>query len=138
VVLLTTLRRGPDVAEHDTDKEQPKAAPETEAGLIEKAFLMGMGAAFIAKDKAEELADEMVKRGRMTREESDSFASRLVNQADSAADSAQKTVSEETAKVVKRMGLASKEDLAKLENELTEIKALIASLRPVEGGSSES
>ncbi len=126
------------MAEHDTEKDRPEATSAGEAGLIEKAFLMGMGAAFIAKDKAEELADEMVKRGRMSREESDSFASRLVDQADSAASSAQKTVSEETAKAVKRMGLASKDDVARLENELTEIKALIASLRPVEGGSSES
>lgn len=125
------------MAEHDTDKDQAKA-PEAEAGLVEKAFLMGMGAAFLAKDKAEELADEMVKRGRMTREESDSFAGRLVKQADSAADSAQKTVSEETARAVKRMGLASKDDLARLENELTEIKAMIAAMRPIEGGSSES
>lgn len=125
------------MTEHDTEKGKPKA-PEAEGGLIEKAFLMGMGAAFFAKDKVEELADEMVKRGKMSREESDSFASRLVNQADTAASTAQKTVTEETAKAVGRMGLASKEDLAKLENELTEIKALIASLRPVEGGSAES
>jgi len=135
---MTDLRRGSDVAEHDTEKDQPKATPEGEAGLIEKAFLMGMGAAFLAKEKAEELAEEMVKRGRMSREESDSFASRLVNQADSAASTAQQTVAEETAKVVKRMGLATREDLARLENELTEIKALIASIRPVEGGSGES
>lgn len=126
------------MAEHDTEKDQPKATAEGEAGLIERAFLMGMGAAFLAKDKAEELADEMVSRGRMTREESDSFASRLVNQADSAASSAQKTVSEETAKAVQRMGLASKADLERLENELTEIKALIASMRPAESGSAES
>ncbi|MBE0416400.1 MAG: hypothetical protein IBX63_01365 [Coriobacteriia bacterium] len=126
------------MAGHDTEKDKPTSTPEIDTGLIEKAFLMGLGAAFFAKDKAEELADELVKRGRLTREDSDSFTGRLVDQADSAAASAQKTVSEETAKVVERMGLASKADLARLESELTEIKALIASLRPVEGGSGDS
>lgn len=125
------------MTEHDNDKTQSKT-PHTETGLIEKAFLMGMGAAFMAKDKVEEFADEMVKRGQISREDSDSFTGRLVDQADTAASSAQKTVAEETAKVVHHMGLASREDLKKLEDELTEIKALIASLRPAERGSSES
>ena len=126
------------MTEHETGAERPATTPEVETGLIEKAFLMGMGAAFLAKEKAEELADEFVKRGRMTREESDSFGGRLADQADSAAASAQGVVAEETAKVVKRLGLASKDDIVRIENELTEIKALIASLRPVESGSGES
>ena len=126
------------MAEHDTGNDRPKTAPEADTNIIEKAFLMGLGAAFLAKDKAEELADELVKRGNLKREDTESFTGRLVDQADSASSSAQKTVSEETAKVVGRMGLASKADLERLETELTEIKEMIASLRPVEGGSEES
>lgn len=126
------------MTEHDTGKEQPKKSAATETGLVEKAFLMGLGAAFFAKDKAEELADELVKRGQLTREDSESFTGRLVDQADTAAETAQKTVADEAAKVVNRMGLASKADLERLENELTEIKQLIANLRPAEGGSAES
>jgi polyhydroxyalkanoate synthesis regulator phasin len=130
----TDAEEGPDVTEHDTEKDQPKKSADVETGLVEKAFLMGLGAAFFAKDKAEELADELVQRGKISREDTESFTGRLVDQADSAAGSAQKTVSDETAKVVQRMGLASKADLDRLESELAEIKALIASMKPVEGG----
>lgn len=126
------------MAEHDAEKDTPKSAPDSDTGLIEKAFLMGLGAAFFVKDKAEELADDLVKRGRLTREDSESFTGRIAEQADSATASAQKTVSDEAAKVVQRIGLASKADVDRLEAELTEIKTLIASMRPVEGGSEGS
>jgi|GEM_PF-1202157 len=139
------------VDETNTDPTEPEFVSEAdepatgsagtgaggEIGLVEKAFLMGVGAAMFAKEKAEELADELVKRGQISQEDSQSFAGRLANRADQTASSAQKTVAEETAKVVERMGLASKKDLADVHDELTEIKAMIASLRPVEGGTTE-
>ncbi|MEN6429606.1 MAG: hypothetical protein ABFC80_02005 [Coriobacteriales bacterium] len=101
-------------------------------GLIEKAFLMGVGAALLAKDKAQELADELVKRGKLTREQTDSFVSRMVSRADEASKSVQTSVAKETEKVVETMGLASAKDVEEIREELTEIKSLIASLRPVD------
>lgn len=101
-----------------------------EVGLIEKAFLMGLGTAMYAKDKAEELANEMIERGQMTKEESDSFIGKVAARADEATNSVQKTVAEETEKNVKRMGLVTQADLSALQDELTEIKAMLAALRP--------
>lgn len=130
--------------ENSTEATESQGASESvkaaspEVGLIEKAFLMGVGAAMFAKEKAEELADELVKRGEISRADSESFAGRLATQADQAASGAQKTVAEETAKAVERMGLASKKDLAEVHDELTEIKAMLAALRPDEGGTTES
>jgi polyhydroxyalkanoate synthesis regulator phasin len=111
--------------------------PDSELGLIEKAFLMGVGAAVFAKDKAEELADELVKRGQLSKAESESFVGRMANKADEATSSATRAVAHETAKVVEGMGLASKKDLESVEAELTEIKAMIASLRPSPGDTTE-
>lgn len=116
-----------------TDGSEKTAAPESDLGLIEKAFLVGLGAAVFAKDKAEELADELIRRGQMTKSESEGFVVRLANKADEATSSAGRTVAQESAKVVESMGLASKKDIERLEAELTEIKALIASLRPDAG-----
>ncbi len=127
------------MAEHDTKKDKKPEAPSvSDTTLIEKAFLMGIGAAVFAKDKAEELAEELVRRGRMTQEDSESFVGRITHEAEEATSSAQKAVETETAKVVERMGLASKADLERLEAELSEIRELIASLRPIEGGPSDS
>ncbi len=114
-----------------------KTAVGEDLSLIEKAFLMGVGAAMLAKDKVEELADELVSRGKLTSEQSDTFVNRLVTQADSTTKSVQSTVSREVERAVSGMGLASAKDLDDVRSELTEIKALIASLRPV-GGSEQS
>ncbi len=123
------------MSEHDTTESTgtpsgPDAGPSAETNIIEKAFLMGLGAAFLAKDKAEELADELVKRGTMTRDESGSFVGKVTTQAHDTTASARKTVSEETAKVADGLGLVSKKDFERLEAEMAEIKALIASLKP--------
>lgn len=113
-----------------------KTSAGEDLGLIEKAFLMGVGAAMLAKDKVEELADELVSRGKLTSEQSDTFVNRLVTQADSTTKAVQNTVSREVERAVSGMGLASAKDVADVRSELTEIKALIASLRPV-GGSEQ-
>ncbi len=114
-----------------------KTGADGDLGLIEKAFLMGVGAAMLAKDKVEELADELVRRGKLTSEQSDTFVNRLVTQAESTSRSVENTVTREVERAVSGMGLASAKDLDEVHAELTEIKALIASLRPA-GGSEKS
>ncbi len=113
-----------------SDSEKKSEERGSETGLIEKAFLMGLGATSVAREKAEELAEELIKRGQMTKSESEGFVGRLANKADETTTSLSKTVAKETAKVVEGMGLASRKDIARLEAELTEIKALIAQSRP--------
>ena len=41
--------------------------------LMEKVLLLGVGAASLTKDKVDDLVDELVKRGQMTREEGEVF-----------------------------------------------------------------
>jgi polyhydroxyalkanoate synthesis regulator phasin len=118
-----------------------KAAPamtdeKNEIGLIEKVFLMGVGAASLAKEKTEELAEELVSRGTITREESDTFVSRLLGKAEEAGKTAKSTVERETGKAVSGAGLASAKDVEDIRSELTEIKSLIAALRTQSGAGS--
>jgi polyhydroxyalkanoate synthesis regulator phasin len=109
-------------------EEKPAAGQDT--GLIEKAFLMGIGAAMLAKEKTEELAEELIKRGTLTRDQSESFVNRVATQAEQASRSAKDAVAHETERMVAGVGLASAKDVDDIRAELTEIKALIASLRP--------
>lgn len=99
-------------------------------GLIEKAFLFGVGAASLAKEKAEELAEELIRRGSLTRGEADDFVSKLVVQAKDAGKTAQGSVMRGAEQAISGVGLASAKDIEELRAELTEIKALIATLRP--------
>lgn len=115
--------------------EEP--ASSQDVGLIEKAFLMGLGAAALAKEKAEELAEEMIQRGKLTREQSGNFVSRLVEQAEEAGETAKATAQRQTERAITGVGLASAKDVEEIRAELTEIKAMIASMRPVKESTQE-
>lgn len=117
----------------DEVKSDSTQTPKADAGLIEKAFLLGIGAAMMTRDKVNEFADELVQRGQMSQSDATNLASELASKADTSAASLQKTVAEDTGKAVAALGLASKKDIARLEDQILEIKALLAANRPEPG-----
>lgn len=107
------------------------ATSRGDVGLIERAFLMGIGAAMLAKDRVQEFADELVERGKLTRDEAGSLVNRMYAEADEANRNMQQMVSRETERVMSGMGLASARDIAEIRDELTEIKTMIVAQRPM-------
>lgn len=79
---------------------------------------MGLGAAFLAKDKFEEFVDEMEKRGEMSRSEAKNFLEDAKARARKEEEALNVRIRDELKKVLDGMGLATKEDVA-------EIKALL-------------
>lgn len=79
---------------------------------------MGLGAAFLAKDKFEEFVDEMEKRGEMSRAEAKNFLEDAKARARKEEEALNVRIRDELKKVLDGMGLATKEDVA-------EIKALL-------------
>jgi polyhydroxyalkanoate synthesis regulator phasin len=109
----------------------PSTGASEDVGMIERAFLMGIGAAMLAKDRVQEFADELVSRGKMTRDEAGTLVNRMYAEADQANRTMQDTMSREMERVIDGMGLASAKDIAEIRDELTEIKAMIVSQRPM-------
>lgn len=108
-----------------------------ELGLIEKAFLIGVGAASLAKEKADELAEELIKRGSLTREEADDFVGQLMDDAKEAGRTAQENVSRGAERAISGVGLASAKDVEELRSELAEIRALLEEIRPKAGAAAD-
>lgn len=107
------------------------AAGSSDVGLIERAFLMGIGAAMLAKDRVQELADELVERGKITRDEAGTLVNRMYAEADDANRTMQQTMAREMERVMGGMGLASAKDIAEIREELTEIKSMLVGQRPM-------
>lgn len=103
----------------------------SDVGLIERAFLMGIGAAMLAKDRVQELADELVERGKMNRDEAGTFVNRVYAEADKANSDLQSTVAREVDRVLGGLGVATAKDIASIRDELTEIKSMIVGQRPM-------
>lgn len=107
------------------------ATASSDVGLIERAFLMGIGAAMLAKDRVQEFADELVERGKMTRDEAGTLVNRMYAEADEANKNMQSMISREMERAMGNMGLASAKDIAAIREELTEIKSMIVGQRPM-------
>lgn len=108
-----------------------ETAGTQDVGIVERAFLMGIGAAMLAKDKAQEVADMLIERGSMTRDDSRAFVERLTAEAEEAGRTASQAMGSEAERMAARLGLATARDIESIRAELSAIRAEIASLRPI-------
>ena len=100
------------------------------AGLVERAFLMGLGVMEITRDKVKDLAKELEERGKVSESEAKKVADRISEMATEQQENMRKTVDKESDKLLHATGVATKEDLDALREEIAELKALIASRAP--------
>ncbi len=95
--------------------------------LMRKAFLAGLGAMFLTKEKAEEVAEELVRQGELRREEAKNFTEQLLNKGKEQQTQLQETVSKEVNRWRKEWGLVTKAEMAALEKRMAELEARLAS-----------
>ncbi|HCK99272.1 MAG TPA: hypothetical protein DHW42_04100 [Candidatus Marinimicrobia bacterium] len=86
--------------------------------IIKKIFLAGLGAATLTREKAEDIIEELVKKGELSREEKPGVLNDLLKEADKRKEEARNFISEEVKKVLKTLNIATKEDLDSLEKRL--------------------
>jgi polyhydroxyalkanoate synthesis regulator phasin len=100
------------------------------AGLVENAFLLGVGVLEMTKEKTQGFANELIERGKMSQSEAKKVADQLGTIAEEQRANLRKTVATETEKVMANGGVATKTEVAGLRDEIAELKAMIASLKP--------
>lgn len=97
--------------------------------LIKKAVLTGMGAAFLAKEKIDELAKELIDKGKLSEQEGE----KLILEMRQRADESKETLIKQTDKMVEaalsRMQLARISDLESLQAEIAGLRKEIEALR---------
>ncbi|WP_457605620.1 hypothetical protein [Nitratifractor sp.] len=86
--------------------------------MLKDLMRLGVGSALLAKEKMEEEIKELIEKGRMSKEE----AEKLIEKAKAKGEEQERAIREEIKKALKEvldeMGLATKEDLEKLREEL--------------------
>jgi polyhydroxyalkanoate synthesis regulator phasin len=111
------------------DDKKKNDLPVDFAGIIEDAFLMGIGVAEVTKDKVTELANEMIERGKMSESDAKKVADKINEVAADQQEAIRKTVTRETDKAIKESGVASKEDVDDLKSQVAELKDMIAKMQ---------
>lgn len=94
--------------------------------MIKKAMLLGIGLIGLTKEKAEEIVDDLIKRGEVSREERFKMVDKLLREAEKKEEALTGKINEIVQKTITQVGLASKKDLEAISKRLAEIEKRIA------------
>jgi polyhydroxyalkanoate synthesis regulator phasin len=96
--------------------------------LIERTFLVGVGAAAFTKDRAQELVEEFVRRGQLSSEEGREMVDKLVARSRDEARSAMKKADSSLHGALRDMGLSTKREVEDLEARIRQLEHRISLL----------
>ncbi len=104
--------------------------------LIERTFLVGVGAAAFTKDRVQELVEEFVKRGELSSDEGREMVDKLVARSRDEARSAVKKADSSLQGALRDFGLSTRRDLEDLEMRVRQLEHRLALLErtPADGG----
>ena len=89
---------------------------------IKKAMLLGLGLISLTKEKAEEIDDDLIKRGEVSREEKFKMMDELLREAERKEEELTGKINETVQKTITQIGLVSKKDLEAISERLAEIE----------------
>jgi polyhydroxyalkanoate synthesis regulator phasin len=89
---------------------------------VEEVLLAGLGAVAITRDKAEEIADDLVERGKLTREDARGFVDDLVTSSRSNGRRLTERAAATLAGLFRDLGLATERQHAELELRVAQLE----------------
>lgn len=90
--------------------------------LVKKTMLTGIGLALLAKDEVEELAREVVEKGKMTERDGKKFFDDLQKRYEEVQGKLEERVENTVKEIMKKMDLVTGDDLKALKKEIRELK----------------
>ncbi len=98
---------------------------ETMKDLFKNVVYASIGAAFLTKDKIEELKGDLVDKGKLTREEGKQFVDDLIKKSEKAKDELDLWINKRVEDRIKQLDLATKDDVAELQRKIEELQVAI-------------
>ena len=93
--------------------------------LLKNVVYAGVGAAFLTRDKIEELRSEMVNKGKLTKDEGKDFVDDLIKKSESAKDQLELWLNRQVEDRVKQLNLATADEVADLRRKIEELQVVI-------------
>jgi len=94
--------------------------------IIKKSMLTGIGLALIAKDEVEDLANEFVKKGKMSEKEGTKFMEDLRKRYDEIQKQLEERVQQAVKDFMKKADVVTGDELKGLKKEIRELKKAIS------------
>jgi polyhydroxyalkanoate synthesis regulator phasin len=118
---------GPEV-----DRDSSGAAGQSVRDLVERVFLLGVGAAALTKDRVQELVEELVRRGQLSGEEGREVADRLVMRSREEAKTAAKKADMSLQGAYREIGLVTRREFDDVEFRLRQLEHRVELLEAAE------
>ncbi len=96
--------------------------------LIKKAILTGVGIAASTKDKMEDLAKELIDKGKLSEQEGEKFVQDMLNRAEESREIFKGQTESLIKNTIAKMRLARIEDIELLKTEIAQLRAEVAAL----------
>ncbi|MCL6458611.1 MAG: hypothetical protein K6T85_11455, partial [Gorillibacterium sp.] len=91
---------------------------EIMSDLLRKAISLGVGLAVASKEKIEQLADEMVVKGELGKNDSKEFVKQMIAKGEEQRGQMKTMVQDQVRRVLEELDVATKRDVQKLEERL--------------------
>ncbi|HFQ90593.1 MAG TPA: hypothetical protein ENK27_11010 [Desulfobulbus sp.] len=93
--------------------------------LMKNVVYAGVGAAFLTKEKIEELNRDLVEKGKMTQEEGKQFVDELIKKSENVKDQLELWISQRVEDKIKQLDLATRDELADLKRQVEELQVAL-------------
>ena len=93
--------------------------------LLKNIIYTGVGAAFLTRDKIEEIRAELVEKGKITKDEGKEFVDEILKKSESARDELELWLNRKVEDRVKQLNLATSSEVAELRRMVEELQVVI-------------
>jgi polyhydroxyalkanoate synthesis regulator phasin len=90
--------------------------------VLKRSLALGFGLAVTSKEQLEKTVDELVKKGEMTRTESQEFLKELLKKGENTRDEVEVMINKKVDQVLERLELVKKSEVEKLEQRISELE----------------
>jgi len=94
--------------------------------IIKKTLFTGLGVAYLTKEKLEELTKEIAAKGNLSEKEGRELADELLSKSQEARDRLESQIGEMVQTNLRKLDLATKDDVARLEEQIASLRAKIS------------
>ncbi len=93
--------------------------------MLKNVLYTGLGAAFLTKEKIEELRKDLIEKGKLSQDEGKQFVDELIRKSEKAKDQLDLWINKRVEDRINQLNLATKDEIAELRRKIEELQVAI-------------
>jgi polyhydroxyalkanoate synthesis regulator phasin len=93
--------------------------------MLKNVVYAGIGAAFLTKEKIEDLGKDLIEKGKMSQDEGKQFVDELLRKSEKAKDQLDLWINKRVEDRINQLNLATKDEVAELRRKIEELQVAL-------------